>query len=113
MDFSIGEFDRSINFTSGSGIGDMSCTNFTIIDDTVAELDECFELGATSNQANRVTVSPSASTTTIFIIDNDCKSSVLISANFQFFSNIILQLYYLSSPNRLTLSLRMWAVLQW
>ncbi len=69
-----------ITFLDTSVVGDTACATFTIIDDSILELDEEFRVQITSpTDPPGVTINVTSSTTIVAIEDNEGKSSAVIS----------------------------------
>ncbi len=69
--------NTEITFPDTSVVGDTACATFTIIDDSILELDEEFRVQITSPTDPRgVTINVTSFTTVVTIEDNESKSSV-------------------------------------
>ncbi len=69
-----------ITFPNTSVVGDTACATFTIIDDSILELDEEFRIQITSpTDPPGVTINVTSSTTIVAIADNEGKSSAVMS----------------------------------
>ncbi len=71
-DYTLGS--PTVTFPDTSDVGSAACTTFTIVDDSILELDQQFEVQIVTptNPAN-ITLSLPSSTTTVTIMDNDSK----------------------------------------
>ncbi len=68
-----------ITFPNTSVVGDTVCATFTIIDDSILELDEEFRVQITTpTDPPGVTINVTSSTTIVAIEDNERKSSAVI-----------------------------------
>ncbi len=70
-DYTLGS--PTVTFPNTSDVGTTACATFTIVDDSILELDQQFEVEVVTPTDPNITLSVLSSTTTVTITDNDSK----------------------------------------